>query len=56
MTETGKGRLKGIRVGFIGAGAMGGAIIRGLVAGGGGPGKPDLFRSGPGADRASWLS
>ncbi|MCX5890869.1 MAG: pyrroline-5-carboxylate reductase [Deltaproteobacteria bacterium] len=34
MTEAGEGRLKGLKVGFIGAGAMGGAIIRGLVTGG----------------------
>lgn len=33
MTEAGEGRLKGVKVGFIGAGAMGGAIIRGLLAG-----------------------
>jgi len=33
MTEAGQGRLKGVKVGFIGAGAMGGAIIRGLLAG-----------------------
>ena len=33
MTEAGEGRLKGLKVGFIGAGAMGGAIIRGLLAG-----------------------
>ena len=30
MTEKGKERLKGVKLGFIGAGAMGGAIIRGL--------------------------
>ncbi len=34
MTEAGQGCLKGVRLGFIGAGNMGGAIIRGLVAGG----------------------
>ncbi|MGP7969524.1 MAG: pyrroline-5-carboxylate reductase [Desulfobaccales bacterium] len=34
MAETGSGRLKGVRLGFIGAGAMGGAIIQGLLAGG----------------------
>ncbi len=33
MTEAGEGRLQGVKVGFIGAGAMGGAIIRGLLAG-----------------------
>ena len=32
MTEEGKERLKGMKMGFIGAGAMGGAIIRGLLA------------------------
>jgi pyrroline-5-carboxylate reductase len=32
MTEEGKERLKGMKLGFIGAGAMGGAIIRGLLA------------------------
>jgi pyrroline-5-carboxylate reductase len=32
MTEADEGRLKGVKVGFIGAGAMGGAIIRGLLA------------------------
>ncbi len=34
MTETGNGRLQGVKLGFIGAGAMGGAIIQGLLAGG----------------------
>jgi pyrroline-5-carboxylate reductase len=34
MTEEGRGRLKGVKVGFIGAGHMGGAILRGLLAGG----------------------
>ena len=34
MTEEGKGRLKGAKLGFIGAGSMGGAILRGLLAGG----------------------
>ncbi len=34
MTEAGNGYLKGVKLGFIGAGNMGGAIIRGLVAGG----------------------
>ena len=34
MTEEGRGRLKGMKVGFIGAGSMGGAILRGLLAGG----------------------
>jgi pyrroline-5-carboxylate reductase len=33
MTEAGQGYLKGVKLGFIGAGNMGGAIIRGLVAG-----------------------
>ncbi len=33
MTEADKGRLKGVKLGVIGAGAMGGAIIRGLLAG-----------------------
>jgi pyrroline-5-carboxylate reductase len=33
MTEQGKGRLTAIKIGFIGAGNMGGAIIRGLVGG-----------------------
>ncbi len=32
MTEAGKGQLQGTKLGFIGAGAMGGAIIRGLLA------------------------
>jgi pyrroline-5-carboxylate reductase len=32
MTEAGKGRLQKVKLGFIGAGAMGGAIIRGLLA------------------------
>ncbi|MEW6658184.1 MAG: pyrroline-5-carboxylate reductase [Thermodesulfobacteriota bacterium] len=32
MTEAGKGWLRGVKLGFIGAGAMGGAIIRGLLA------------------------
>ena len=34
MTEAGKSRLGEIKLGFIGVGNMGGAIIRGLVAGG----------------------
>jgi pyrroline-5-carboxylate reductase len=34
MTEPGKGRLAETKLGFIGAGSMGGAIIRGLLAGG----------------------
>ncbi len=34
MAETGSGRLKGVKLGFIGAGAMGGAIIQRLLAGG----------------------
>lgn len=34
MAEKGSGRLKGVKLGFIGAGAMGGAIIQGLLAGG----------------------
>jgi pyrroline-5-carboxylate reductase len=34
MTEPGKGRLAEIKLGFIGAGNMGGAIIQGLVGGG----------------------
>lgn len=34
MAETGSGRLKGVKLGFIGAGAMGGAIIQGLLANG----------------------
>jgi pyrroline-5-carboxylate reductase len=34
MAETGSGRLQGVKLGFIGAGAMGGAIIQGLLAGG----------------------
>ena len=34
MTEPGKGRLAAIKLGFIGVGSMGGAIIRGLLAGG----------------------
>ncbi len=34
MTEEGKGRLTGMKLGFIGAGSMGGAIVRGLLAGG----------------------
>ena len=32
MTEEGKRRLQGVKLGCIGAGAMGGAIIRGLLA------------------------
>lgn len=32
MTEEVEARLKGMKIGFIGAGAMGGAIIRGLLA------------------------
>lgn len=32
MTEAGKARLQGVKLGVIGAGAMGGAIIRGLLA------------------------
>ncbi|MFZ5453510.1 MAG: pyrroline-5-carboxylate reductase [Thermodesulfobacteriota bacterium] len=32
MTEEGKRRLQGVKLGFIGAGAMGGAIIKGLLA------------------------
>jgi pyrroline-5-carboxylate reductase len=32
MTEADRGRLRGVKLGFIGAGAMGGAIIRGLLA------------------------
>jgi pyrroline-5-carboxylate reductase len=35
MTEAGKARLQKEKLGFIGAGAMGGAIIRGLLARGG---------------------
>jgi pyrroline-5-carboxylate reductase len=34
MTEPGKGRLAEIKLGFIGVGNMGGAIIQGLVGGG----------------------
>lgn len=34
MTEQGKGRLADTKLGFIGVGNMGGAIIRGLVGGG----------------------
>ena len=52
MTEAGQGHLQGVKLGFIGAGAMGGAIIRGLLAGGGGPGKSGLLRSGPGPGQA----
>ena len=33
MTEKGKGHLQGMKLGLIGAGNMGGAIIRGLLAG-----------------------
>jgi pyrroline-5-carboxylate reductase len=33
MTEADAGKLAGMKLGFIGAGAMGGAIIRGLLAG-----------------------
>ena len=33
MTEPDKGRLADIKLGFIGVGNMGGAIIRGLVGG-----------------------
>lgn len=32
MTEEGKRQLQGVKLGFIGAGAMGGAIIKGLLA------------------------
>jgi len=32
MTEEAKARLRGMKLGFIGAGTMGGAIIRGLLA------------------------
>ncbi len=34
MTEAGRGKLAAVKLGFIGAGAMGGAIIRGLLSGG----------------------
>ena len=34
MTEPEKGRLAETKLGFIGVGSMGGAIIRGLLAGG----------------------
>jgi pyrroline-5-carboxylate reductase len=34
MAEKGTGRVKKVRLGFIGAGSMGGAIIRGLAAAG----------------------
>ena len=34
MTEAGKSRLGEIKLGFIGVGNMGGAIIRGLLGGG----------------------
>ena len=34
ITEPGKGRLAAIKLGFIGVGSMGGAIIKGLLAGG----------------------
>ena len=34
MTEPGKGRLAAIKLGFIGVGSMGGAIISGLLVGG----------------------
>ncbi len=34
MTEQAKARLAEVKLGFIGAGSMGGAIIRGLLAGG----------------------
>ena len=34
MTEPGKGRLAAIKLGFIGVGSMGGAIIKALLAGG----------------------
>jgi pyrroline-5-carboxylate reductase len=34
MTEEAKGRLAGVKLGFIGAGSMGGAIVRGLLADG----------------------
>ncbi len=43
MAETGSGRLKGVKLGFIGAGAMGGAIIQGLLAGGRVVGKNLLY-------------
>ena len=38
MVEQGGGRLSATKLGFIGAGAMGGAIFRGLLAKGGWPG------------------
>ena len=34
MAEESSGRLLGVKLGFIGAGSMGGALIRGLVQGG----------------------
>ena len=56
MTEPGKGRLAAIKLGFIGVGSMGGAIISGLLVGGKvAPGKPDLMtRIRPGRHR--WMS
>src|SRR4030042_3092198 len=34
MTDPGKERLAAIKLGFVGVGTMGGAIIKGLLAGG----------------------
>ena len=46
MTEPGKGRLAEIKLGFIGVGSMGGAIIRGLLARGG-PARENLVYYDP---------
>jgi pyrroline-5-carboxylate reductase len=42
-TEAGRGRLAGVKLGLIGAGNMGGAIVRGLLAGGGVPRENLIF-------------
>ena len=56
MTEAGQGCLKGVQLGFIGAGNMGGAIIRGLVAGGRWPGKTWSITTRTRAGRPTWIS
>ena len=56
MTEAGKGRLKGVKLGFIGAGTMGGAIIRGLLAGGRVARENLVYYDPDPARQARWLS
>lgn len=53
--ETGKGRLRGVKLGVIGAGAMGGAIIRGLLARGR-VAREDLIYYDPDAARQAKLN